>query len=160
MTDQMQIDTPPLLCPASSSRMGSSSAGTPFPLPPLPPLQTTGEADEPEEAARLRFQLELEFVQCLANPQYLQFLAQRQYFANPSFLNYLAYLRYWQEPPYSKYITYPYSLYMLDLLQHAAFREACASADTMRFLHEKEYWHYRTYRKNRMPESHRALDSM
>ncbi|KAI8906216.1 mediator complex, subunit Med31, partial [Powellomyces hirtus] len=93
-----------------------------------------------------RFQLELEFVQCLANPQYLQFLAQQNYFSNPAFLNYLAYLRYWQQPPYAKYITYPYALHILDLLQHPAFRHACASADTSRFVHEKEYWHWRTYR--------------
>lgn len=28
----------------------------------------------------VRFQVELEFVQCLANPNYLNFLAQRGYF--------------------------------------------------------------------------------
>lgn len=28
----------------------------------------------------VRFQVELEFVQCLANPNYLNFLAQRDYF--------------------------------------------------------------------------------
>ena len=33
-----------------------------------------------EEKERLRFQIELEFVQCLANPNYLNFLAQRGYF--------------------------------------------------------------------------------
>ncbi|VCW67194.1 unnamed protein product, partial [Gulo gulo] len=35
---------------------------------------------------RLRFQLELEFVQCLANPNYLNFLAQRGYFKDKAFV--------------------------------------------------------------------------
>nr|CAD7205949.1 unnamed protein product [Timema douglasi] len=35
---------------------------------------------ETEDQQRLRFQVELEFVQCLANPNYLNFLAQRGYF--------------------------------------------------------------------------------
>ncbi|RKO88888.1 mediator complex, subunit Med31, partial [Blyttiomyces helicus] len=78
----------------------------------------------------VRFQLELEFVQCLANPNYLQFLAQQQYFSDPAFLNYLKYLEYWQAPKYAKYICFPYSLEILSLLQHATFRKACASADT------------------------------
>ncbi|KAI9096982.1 mediator complex, subunit Med31, partial [Phlyctochytrium arcticum] len=93
-----------------------------------------------------RFQLELEFVQCLANPSYLQFLAQQQYFSDPTFLNYLAYLRYWQNPTYAKYIVYPFCLDILGLLQHAEFRAACASPDTVKLVHEKEYWSWRTYR--------------
>ncbi|KAJ3159631.1 hypothetical protein HDU86_001640 [Geranomyces michiganensis] len=124
---------------------------------PAPPVLPKAD-DEPEDHARKRFQLELEFVQCLANPQYLQFLAQQHYFSDPTFLNYLAYLRYWQQPQYAIYITYPYALYILDLLQHPTFRHACSTADTTRFLHEKEYWHWRTYRKNRIPEAHRPLD--
>lgn len=35
---------------------------------------------------RVRFQVELEFVQCLANPNYLNFLAQRNFFKVNSFL--------------------------------------------------------------------------
>ncbi|KAM7231779.1 hypothetical protein CapIbe_016540 [Capra ibex] len=53
---------------------------------------------------RLRFQLELEFVQCLANPNYLNFLAQRGYFKDKAFVNYLKYLLYWKEPEYAKYL--------------------------------------------------------
>ncbi|KAJ3171383.1 Mediator of RNA polymerase II transcription subunit 31 [Geranomyces variabilis] len=123
---------------------------------PAPP--SIPQAHDEPDLARKRFQLELEFVQCLANPQYLQFLAQQQYFSDPAFLNYLAYLRYWQQPQYAIYITYPYALHILDLLQHPAFRHACSAADTTRFIHEKEYWHWRTYRKNRIPEPHQALD--
>jgi mediator of RNA polymerase II transcription subunit 31 len=45
---------------------------------------------------KLRFQVELEFVQCLANPNYLNFLAQRGYFKDQTFVNYLKYLLYWK----------------------------------------------------------------
>ncbi|KAH6577158.1 hypothetical protein BASA50_004333 [Batrachochytrium salamandrivorans] len=100
--------------------------------------------DVPPE--KLRFQLELEFVQCLANPAYLQYLAQQRYFENPAFINYLSYLKYWQKPAYAKYIQFPYSLSILDLLQHESFRKACASADTAAFLHKKQYYHWEAYR--------------
>ena len=38
----------------------------------IPPINIKDES--------VRFQVELEFVQCLANPNYLNFLAQRDYF--------------------------------------------------------------------------------
>ncbi len=53
---------------------------------------------EVEERQRVRFQTELEFVQCLGNPNYLHFLAQRGYFKEPNFINYLSYLQYWKVP--------------------------------------------------------------
>lgn len=82
---------------------------------------------ETEEQTRLRFQVELEFVQCLANPNYLNckllfkkytliniveinstvlfsVLAQRGYFKDQAFVNYLKYLLYWKEPDYAKFI--------------------------------------------------------
>ncbi|CAG8667653.1 2308_t:CDS:2, partial [Paraglomus occultum] len=48
------------------------------------------------EANRRRFQMELEFIQCLANPW--TDLAQQGNFDDPTFLNYLRYLKYWQKP--------------------------------------------------------------
>ena len=48
--------------------------------------------------------IELEFVQCLANPAYLNWLAQNRYFDDPAFVKYLAYLQYWRRPEYSKLI--------------------------------------------------------
>jgi hypothetical protein len=65
---------------------------------------------------RKRFLVELEFVQCLANPNYLKFLAVRGYFENESFKNYLKYLVYWKTPEYIKFIKYPECLYFLDLI--------------------------------------------
>ena len=69
-----------------------------------------------------RFVAELEFVQCLANPNYLHCmhlnsehfshsftratsdLAQHGYFEDERFINYLTYLRYWKQPEYARYI--------------------------------------------------------
>ena len=42
-----------------------------------------------------RFQADLEFVQCLANPQYCLFLASSGMLEDEQFLGYLSYLRYW-----------------------------------------------------------------
>ncbi|KAJ3390208.1 Mediator of RNA polymerase II transcription subunit 31 [Lobulomyces angularis] len=97
---------------------------------------------ESEERSRLRFQLELEFVQCLANPLYLQFLAQQQYFNSKPFLNYLNYLKYWQRKEYSTFIVYPICLEILDLLQNPSFREATASSEIATFIHHKEFFHW------------------
>ncbi|KAI8852267.1 SOH1-domain-containing protein [Chytridium lagenaria] len=98
------------------------------------------------EAASSRFMRELEFVQCLANPKYLQFLAQNRYFDDEAFLNYLKYLSYWREPQYAKFIVYPYCLEMLDYLQFKAFREAVASENTVHFIHQKEFYHWNNWR--------------
>jgi hypothetical protein len=54
---------------------------------------------------RDRFELELEFVECLANPEYLNWLAQTQHFEDPDFINFLDYLKYWQKPEYCHFIT-------------------------------------------------------
>ncbi|KAG0662769.1 suppressor of hpr1 [Rhodotorula mucilaginosa] len=96
------------------------------------------------DANRIRFETELEFVQCLANPFYLQCrsrqllsptrigsspvegahdrcgvltLAQQGLFDQPTFLNYLRYLLYFRDDPrYSRFLQYPSSLEHLSLL--------------------------------------------
>ncbi|KAI8842663.1 hypothetical protein HDU78_007037 [Chytriomyces hyalinus] len=95
-----------------------------------------------------RLILELEFVQCLANPKYLQFLAQQQYFNDPAFINYLKYLLYWRRPEYAKLIVYPYCLEMLEHLQHESFRNAIALEHTVQLIHQKEFFHWTHWRKN------------
>jgi mediator of RNA polymerase II transcription subunit 31 len=65
---------------------------------------------------RDRFELELEFVQCLASPAYLHYLATSGILYQSTFLDFLRYLRYWKLPQYAKYLTYPNCLYFLDLL--------------------------------------------
>ena len=79
----------------------------------------------------MRFQTELEFVQCLGNPNYLNFLAQRNYFKDPTFINYLNYLLYWKEPQYVKFIKYPVCLHFLELLQHETFRKEIINSQVM-----------------------------
>jgi mediator of RNA polymerase II transcription subunit 31 len=86
-----------------------------------------------------RFIKELEFVQLLSNPQYLQFLAQSGYFDTTEFIHYLEYLMYFKSQKYSKFITFPYSLTILDLLQHKEFREKLKSFEMVQFLHQKQY---------------------
>ncbi|EFX01938.1 soh1 family protein [Grosmannia clavigera kw1407] len=79
-----------------------------------------------------RFEIECEFVSCLANPYYLQYLAAEKYFDDPRFVRYLRYLLYWREPPYLQYLSWPGpTLRHLELLQTAAFRQAIISPEVV-----------------------------
>jgi mediator of RNA polymerase II transcription subunit 31 len=60
--------------------------------------------DEEKIKNRKRFELELEFVQALANPFYLHSLAQQGILYQPAFVNYLKYLLYWKEKEYARFI--------------------------------------------------------
>lgn len=60
--------------------------------------------DEQRVKNRHRFELELEFVQALANPFYLHSLAQQGILYQPAFINYLKYLLYWKEKDYARFI--------------------------------------------------------
>ena len=81
-----------------------------------------------------RFELELEFIQSLANPRYLHHLATTttssknnnnnnedddddkepiDILNSKEMIEYLSYLQYWyRDPRYSKYILYPHCLYL------------------------------------------------
>ena len=87
---------------------------------------------------RQRFLLDLEFLQTLANPQYLNFLAQRNYFKNPAFINYLKYLLYFKDDAYIKYVRYPQALYFLDLLQREQFRQELVNATYCRYIEDQQ----------------------
>ncbi|KAI8149429.1 SOH1-domain-containing protein [Fennellomyces sp. T-0311] len=89
-----------------------------------------------------RFQMELEFVQCLANPWYLNHLAQQQYFKDEAFIHYVEYLQYWKQPEYAKFVVYPHALHFLDLLQHAQFREHISTSEHTQELHRMQYFHW------------------
>jgi len=110
------------------------------------PLQVSGETDE---HAKLRFQVELEFVQSLANPNYLHFLAQRGFMKDAAFINYLAYLLYWKEPPYVVYLKHPVCLHFLELLQHETFRKEVVSGQCARFLDDQVILHWQHYTRRR-----------
>lgn len=97
-----------------------------------------------------RFQVELEFVQCLANPQYLNFLAQRGYFKEKEFVNYLSYLLYWKQQEYAKFLTYPQCLHFLELLQSEHFRREIATGQCMSFVENQQLMHWQYYTKKRL----------
>lgn len=93
-----------------------------------------------------RFAIELEFVLCLSNPQYLQYIAGTfPQLVNPprnssdedsdaaKFARYLAYLyNYWRTPQYSKYLTHPGAvLRNLQLLQEEQFRKDIIRPDVI-----------------------------
>lgn len=86
-------------------------------------------SQEPEGPPPTRWEIELEFVQALANLQYVNFLAQNKYLEKEEFLNYLKYLEYWREPRYAKHLVYPNCLHLLTLLQDARFREQILRQD-------------------------------
>ncbi|KAF2712976.1 mediator of RNA polymerase II transcription subunit 31 [Pleomassaria siparia CBS 279.74] len=87
-------------------------------------MATTATPDTPLYGGFSRFELELEFVQCLANPTYLNYLAVENKFDSPEFVAYLSYLQYFKQPTYVKYLHHPGpTLRTLDLLQHESFRQ-------------------------------------
>ncbi|KAF9369996.1 hypothetical protein CPB97_003109 [Podila verticillata] len=122
------------IAPSAGAAGGSSSTSAPS-------LQTEDEYEQLK-----RFQIELEFVQCLANPWYLHNLAQQGYFGQDAFVRYLDYLQYFRKPEYAKFIIYPHCLHFLTLLQHKSFREQLAKQDTATYVHERQYYHWQYLR--------------
>ncbi|XP_076453315.1 mediator of RNA polymerase II transcription subunit 31-like [Babylonia areolata] len=112
------------------------------------------------EEQKHRFQVELEFVQCLGNPNYLNFLAQRGYFKEPNFINYLKYLLYWKGPQYAKYLKYPQCLHMLDLLQYEHFRKELVSAPCAKFIDDQQLLHWQHYHRRRIKLIQEQTDKM
>ncbi|KAG2128517.1 SOH1 family protein [Suillus bovinus] len=111
------------------------------------PAQSPQATTEDLRAAnRDKFELELEFVQSLANPYYLRSLAQENILDQPAFVNYLEYLMYWKEKDYARFIRYPHALHHLDLLQHARFRSEMKKDEWREYLSQMQYDHWRTWR--------------
>eukprot|EP00499_Haloplacidia_sp_CaronLabIsolate_P008856 CAMPEP_0196783456 /NCGR_PEP_ID=MMETSP1104-20130614/13778_1 /TAXON_ID=33652 /ORGANISM="Cafeteria sp., Strain Caron Lab Isolate" /LENGTH=137 /DNA_ID=CAMNT_0042153705 /DNA_START=1 /DNA_END=414 /DNA_ORIENTATION=+ len=79
------------------------------------------DAELPSDEMRLT--LELEFVQSLANPEYLRWLQRAGYFEDEEFVAFLEYLSYFQRPHYATLLTYPQCLTVLARLQDSRFRE-------------------------------------
>ncbi|KAI4102969.1 MAG: hypothetical protein LQ345_007352, partial [Seirophora villosa] len=89
-------------------------------------------SDQPLYRGFSRFELELEFVQSLANPYYLNHLASQKVIQDPSFTEYLHYLQYFTQPTYTRYLSYPApSLKALQLLQQEKFRQDILSPDVV-----------------------------
>lgn len=81
-----------------------------------------------------RWEVELEFVQSLANIQYVNWLAQNDYLSDPAFINYLKYLNYWKDAKYAKYVVYPNCLHILTLLQSEEFRKSIVNPQLINSL--------------------------
>lgn len=90
-------------------------------------------ADLKQDRSR-RFIEELEFVQALANPDYVQHLATQKYFEDPAFIHFLRYLRYWRDPPYVHHIVYPQCLRMLEILLSPRIQSRLHRLDTRNLL--------------------------
>ncbi|PPQ77195.1 hypothetical protein CVT25_011041 [Psilocybe cyanescens] len=113
-----------------------------------PNTDTASPNTDPKAANRARFELELEFVQALANPFYLHSLAQQNILEQPAFINFLQYLLYFKEKDYARFIHYPHALHHLELLQHAQFRSQMKKDEFLReYLHQKQFDHWRTWRE-------------
>lgn len=94
--------------------------------------QNLWEKDDDPALARHRFICELEFIQCLSNPDYLHWLAKERYFSKPEFLLYLRYLTYWGRPEYSVFLLYPQCLTVLRyILTSKAFRRNLSNPDAI-----------------------------
>lgn len=90
-------------------------------------------APRPQGSSGL-FRTNREFVQSLANIQYLNHLAQNKYLQDPAFVRYLDYLQYWRQPQYAKHLVYPDCLHVLALLQNEQFRKDILRADVAGML--------------------------
>jgi len=157
--------TPPRGCPRSSWSQGGT---TRFAGP-----RETGCKEED------RFRIELEFVQCLSNPDYLHResrcpalgsghastavgrpesgnctasadLARSRVLDDPSMINYIDYLQYWRRPEYGKHVIFPWCLHFLDLLTKAEFRAALKEVWFRDALRDQQDRSWRHYLKNRM----------
>jgi hypothetical protein len=86
--------------------------------------------DDPRAANRARFELELEFVQSLANPFYLHSLAQQNILDKPAFINFLEYLLYWKEKAYARFIQSSFvPIQYAVLTEHVCFQlPTCSSS--------------------------------
>lgn len=97
-----------------------------------------------------RFELELEFIQSLASPAYLHFLATQGYFQDAAFLQFLRYLKYWKKPEYARFVMYPHCLFFLDLLcresEGDTFRRELSNVSFRNYVHEQQFynWQYRS----------------
>jgi len=108
-------------------------------------VSVSSESD-PKAINRARFELELEFVQALANPYYLHSLAQQNILDQPAFINFLQYLLYFKEKDYARFIHYPHALHHLELLQHAQFRADMRQDEYRDMLNQKQFDHWLTNR--------------
>jgi mediator of RNA polymerase II transcription subunit 31 len=69
-----------------------------------------------------QFLQDSEFVQALANPDYVVWIAREGYLRRGDFVNYLQYLNYMTSPQYSVHLNYTKGLDVLEILQVCGLR--------------------------------------
>ena len=74
-----------------------------------------------------RFELELEFVQALANPSYAHFLALEGFLDDDRMIRFIHHLQYFERPEYARFVLYPHALAFRRALTSKAFRRAMAN---------------------------------
>ena len=121
---------------------------------------------ESDSCRKLRWTAELEFVQLLSNPWYINRrclyryffinkkyffldLAQNDYLKRRDFVNYLNYLQYWKRPEYAQHLRFPQCLFFLDLLQNEEFRNSIANQQVARFIDDQLLLHWHNYARRR-----------
>ncbi|CAI4223676.1 unnamed protein product [Auanema sp. JU1783] len=116
---------------------------------------------EPPEEQRRRFEIECEFVQALANPHYLNYLAQRGHFKEEHFVNYLKYLLYWKKPEYARTLKYPQCLHFLEAVQEPEFREAIQAGAPAKFIEDQQVlqWQYYLRKRQRLYEQAEVVET-
>ncbi|MBW0513773.1 hypothetical protein O181_053488 [Austropuccinia psidii MF-1] len=103
---------------------------------------TKDEEDEKlkkaKEANQARFEEDLEFVQSLANPHFVQELTLNDTLRSETMINYLNYLKYFHDPDYARFVRYPNALKILDLLNTSEkFRTMIETQETAQLLTDK-----------------------
>lgn len=99
-----------------------------------------------EELPKNRFELELEFLQCLASPAYLHFLATSTDLHE--LLPFFKYLRKtYRRPEYIRFIRYPNAFYFLELLieRPTIFNKEFTLPEFRNFCHQQQFlaWQHR-----------------
>lgn len=91
-----------------------------------------------------RFEEELEFVQALANVDYVAHLARQSLLDDQDFVAFLEYLQYWTRAEYARHLQYPQCLRMLELLQRPSFREGLKNTQFVDYVKQQQYlqWLY------------------
>ncbi|CAH7675256.1 SOH1-domain-containing protein [Phakopsora pachyrhizi] len=105
---------------------------------------------------QIRFETDLEFVQSLANPHFVQELTLNGILKSECMINYLNHLKYFHQPNYSRFVRYPNALKILDLLNTSdQFRKMIENQECSQILTDKfiQHWIFLSGRLNRTTSS-------
>ncbi len=72
---------------------------------------------------KVRIEEDIEFLNMLSNPFYIEFLIENEYLEDENFLAYLKYLDYLKDDRMIKFIKYPVAFKLLENIQNVKFIE-------------------------------------